>query len=217
MPVPKSPVSAGRRLLRDDVYGQLRDAIIDGTLEPGEQLRDAELATWLGVSRTPIREALLRLGQTGLVVAQPGRSTTVSAISARALAEARDVVAAMHELAVRDAVPTMTDDDLEAMREANARFEQAVLAGDVEAALAADDELHGVPVRVCDNRALVTVLEQFTPVLRRVERLRFGSTDARDSVRRHDELIRLCAAGDSDAAAAVAFGTFQGLSPDDGS
>ena len=75
MPIPKSSARADRRLLRDDVYGQLRDAIIDGTLEPGEQLRDAELATWLGVSRTPIREALLRLGQTGLVVAQPGRST----------------------------------------------------------------------------------------------------------------------------------------------
>ena len=78
------PTTPAGRLLRDDVYGHLRDAIIDGTLEPGEQLRDAELATWLGISRTPIREALLRLGQTGLVVAQPGRSTIVSGISSRA-------------------------------------------------------------------------------------------------------------------------------------
>ena len=68
----------------------------------------------------------------------------------------------------------------------------------MDAALDADDELHGVPVRVCGNRSLVTVLEQFTPILRRVERLRFASIDGRDSVGRHDELIRLCAAGDSD-------------------
>lgn len=216
MPIPQSSPRVDRRLLRDDVYGQLRDAIIDGTLEPGEQLRDTELATWLGVSRTPIREALLRLGQAGLVVAQPGRSTTVSTISTRALREARDVVAAMHELAVREAVPRMTDDDLRVMREANERFERAVLAGDVDGALDADDELHGVPVRVCDNRSLVTVLEQFTPILRRVERMRFASIDGRESVGRHDELIRLCAAGDVDAAAALAFGTFHGLSDEDG-
>jgi len=216
MPVPKSSDHAGRRLLRDDVYGHLRDAIIDGTLEPGEQLRDAELATWLGVSRTPIREALLRLGQTGLVVAQPGRSTIVSGISSRALREARDVVAAMHQLAVRDAVPRMTEDDLQLMREANDTFARAVAAGDADGALDADDALHGVPVTVCGNRSLITVLEQFTPVLRRVERLRFASIDGRNSVRRHDELIRLCAAGDSDGAAAVAFGTFYGLSTDEG-
>jgi DNA-binding GntR family transcriptional regulator len=214
MPIPATSPPPDRRLLRDDVYGRLRDAIIDGTLEPGEQLRDAELATWLGVSRTPVREALLRLGQTGLVVARPGRSTTVSTISERAVRDARDVVAAMHELAVREAVPSLTDEDVERMRAANARFEQAVLAGDVDAALAADDELHGVPVAVCGNQSLLTVLEQFTPVLRRAERLRFASIDGRDSVARHAELIRLCAAGDVEGASAIAFGTFHELSPE---
>ena len=146
-------------------------------------------------------------------MARPGRSTTVSTISERAVREARDVVAAMHELAVREAVPSLTADDVERMREANDRFEQAVAAGDVEAALAADDELHGVPVTVCGNQSLATVLEQFTPVLRRAERLRFASVDGRDSVARHAELIRLCAAGDVDGASAVAFGTFHQLTP----
>lgn len=211
MPIPTSSPPPDRRLLRDDVYGRLRDAIIDGTFEPGEQLRDVDLATWLGVSRTPVREALLRLGQTGLVVALPGRSTTVSTVDGRAVREARDVVAAMHELAVREAVPRLTADDLERMREANRRFERAVDEGDVDAALAADDELHGVPVAVCGNRSLAAVLEQLTPVLRRAERLRFGSDDGRESVAQHDELIRLCAAGEVERASAVAFGTFHGL------
>lgn len=211
MPVPTTPGALGRRLLRDDVHGRLRDAIIDGTLEPGEQLRDADLAAWLGVSRTPVREALLRLGQAGLVVALPGRSTTVAAIDVRAVREARDVVAAMHELAVRESVPLLTDDDLDRMREASARFAAAVDDGDVEAALAADDDLHGVPVAVSGNRSLATVLDQFTPVLRRAERLRFASAAGHDSVLQHEELVRLCAAGDADAASAVAFGTFHGL------
>lgn len=211
MPVPQDAQSIGRRLLRDDVYHRLRDAIVDGTLVPGEQLRDAELAAWLGVSRTPIREALLRLAEAGLVSALPGRSTTVSSLDARDIREARDVVAAMHQLAVREAVGNLTDADLEAMREANARFRAAIEQGDVEAALRADDDLHGVPVAVTSNRALATVLEQFTPVLRRAERLRFSSLDGQASVARHDQLIQLCALGDADRAAEIAFGTWNTL------
>ncbi|GAA0583557.1 GntR family transcriptional regulator [Kribbella sandramycini] len=199
-------------MLRDDVYRRLRDAIVDGSLMPGEQLRDVELAEWLGVSRTPVREALLRLGEAGLVHAQPGRSTTVSALNARDLREACEVVASMHQLAVRAAVGNLTEANLETMRQANDRFRAALDAGDVEAALRADDELHDVPVLVAANRALTTVLEQFSPVVRRAERLRFSSLSGRASIARHDELIRLCAAGDVDGAAEVAFGTWRTLS-----
>jgi len=211
MPIPEDVPAINRRLLRDDVYGRLRDAIVDGTFAPGEQLRDLELAAWLGVSRTPVREALLRLAEAGLVVTQPGRSTTVSSLDVRAIRDARDVVAAMHEVAVREAVGSLTAADLDAMRGANRRFRAAIKQGDVEAALRADDDLHGVPVAVAANRALTAVLEQFTPLLRRVERLRFSSADGRASLKRHDELIRLCAAGDAEAAAAVAFDTFHSL------
>jgi DNA-binding GntR family transcriptional regulator len=211
MPVPENESVIDRRLLRDDVYRRLRDAIVEGTFAPGEQLRDVDLAVWLGVSRTPVREALLRLADAGLVVAQPGRSTTVSSLDVRAVRDARDVVAAMHELAVRGAVARLTEADLEEMRDANGRFRRAIEQGDVEAALRADDDLHGVPVTVAANRALTAVLDQFTPVLRRAERLRFSSEEGRASLARHDDLIRLCAAGDADAAATVAFDTFHGL------
>ena len=85
MPIPHDAPAVARSLLRDDVFGRLRDAIVDGTFAPGEQLRDLELAAWLGVSRTPVREALLRLAEAGLVVARPGRSTTVSSLDLRAV------------------------------------------------------------------------------------------------------------------------------------
>ena len=87
---------------------------------PASSCATRELAAWLGVSRTPVREALPRLAEAGLVVAQPGRSTTVSPLDVRDVREARDVVAAMHELAVREAVGSLTEADLDAMREANA-------------------------------------------------------------------------------------------------
>lgn len=216
MPIPTTPPGVDRRLLRDDVHRRLRDAIVDGTFAPGEQLKDLELAAWLGVSRTPVREALLRLAQSGLVVAQPGRSTIVSPLDVREIRDARDVVGAMHELAVREAVPLLTEAEIAEMRAANARFGAAVEAGDVDAALEADGDLHGVLVDVAGNRALERVLELFTPAVRRAERLRFESAGGRRSVGQHDELIRLCAAGDVERAAAVAYDTWHSLGSTEG-
>jgi DNA-binding GntR family transcriptional regulator len=213
MPVPAPADSVARSLLRDDVYVRLRDAIVDGTLEPGEQLRDGELAAWLGVSRTPVREALLRLQQGGLVVARPGRSTSVATLDARAIRDAQSVVASMHELAVRQAVPQLTASDLARMRAANKRFAAALRKGDVDAALAADDEFHDVPVACAGNDALRSVLEQYTPSLRRLERLRFASLAGRGSVALHDRLVERCAAGDVDGAAATSYETWQTLEP----
>lgn len=202
-----------RSLLRDDVYRRLRDAIVDGTFLPGEQLKDGELAEWLGVSRTPVREALLRLGASGLVVAVPGRSTTVSAVDPRAVRDARDVIAAMHELAVRGTAGSMGDEAVERMRQANRRFAEAVESGDVGAALDADEELHRIPVAALGNAALETVLDQFGPLVRRAERLRF-SADGRASVAKHDQLIDLLAEGDTERAAAAAFGIWHSLPAD---
>ena len=213
MPVPSSQPRLVRALLRDDVYRRVRDAIVDGTLGPGEQLRDQELAAWLGVSRTPVREALLRLQQAGLVTALPGRSTTVASLDSRAARDAQAVVAQMHRLAVHDVVGRLTADDLGRMRAANLRFQAALEAGDAAAALDADDELHGIPVAAAGNAALVAVLDQFTPVLRRVERLRFGSLSGRGSVALHTRLIDLCEAGDREAAADVSHETWQTLAP----
>jgi DNA-binding GntR family transcriptional regulator len=140
----------------------------------------------------------------------------VSSLDLRDVRGARDVVAAMHQVAVREAVPGLTEDDLAAMRTAEREFRAAIESGDVEAALRADDALHGVPVAVAANRALSAVLDQFTPVLRRAERLRFASLGGRASFARHEELIRLCAAGDAERAAAVAFDTWATLPADAG-
>ena len=210
MPIPSGTAAVDRSLLRDDVYRRLRDAIVDGTFMPGEQLKDGELADWLGVSRTPVREALLRLGTSGLVVALPGRSTTVSAIDAQAVRDARDVIAAMHELAVREMTGRLREDDVDRMRDANRRFAEAVASSDVDAALDADEELHRIPVAALGNHALEAVLDQFDPLVRRAERLRF-SRDGHASVELHEQLIELLAAGDAQRAASVAFDIWHSL------
>lgn len=211
MPVPIQPLHVRPALLRYTVHDRLRDAIVDGTLAPGEVVRDAELATWLGVSRTPVREALLRLADAGLVRAAPGRSTVVAEIDPAEVRDAQAVVAGMHRLAVAEAVERMTADDLDLMRDANERFAAAVAAGDTDAALAADDDFHAVPVATSGNRAIAAVLDQFSPVVRRLERLRFASEEAVESVRLHERLLEACARGDAAAAADVSFRTWQNL------
>ncbi|MGD9958972.1 GntR family transcriptional regulator [Nocardioides sp.] len=211
MPVPDRSRVAARTLLRDRVYAELRDAIVDGILEPGEQLREGELETWLGVSRTPIREALMRLQRSGLVRTRPGHSTVVAPLDDAAVHAAQPVVAAMHELAVRLAVPSLDDAALAAMRDANLAFATALDAGDATAALAADDRLHQVCVDAAGNTAISDILEQYSPLLRRVERLRFSSEAGRDSVALHDEMIEACAVNDVERAATAALTTWTTL------
>jgi DNA-binding GntR family transcriptional regulator len=215
MPIPTDSSGVDRSLLRDDVYRRLRDAIVDGTFRPGEQLKDGELADWLGVSRTPIREALLRLGASGLVVAIPGRSTTVTAIDADAVRDARDVVAAMHALAVLQVASRLSAKDLARMKDANRRFTKAVKAGDVTTALEADEELHMIPVTALGNSALTAVIEQFGPLVRRAERVRF-SRDGHVSGQVHEQLIELLEAGDAEGASRVAFDIWHSLAAEDG-
>ncbi|MGD8150752.1 GntR family transcriptional regulator [Ornithinimicrobium sp. Y1694] len=213
MPVPASRSVVGRTLLRDRAYEVLRDAIVDGTLAPGEQLREAELQEWIGVSRTPIREALMRLERSGLVVTRPGRSTTVVPLDDARVHDAVPVVAAMHALAARLAAPKLTSAQLERMRAANEEFADALARGDVDAALAADDVLHDVVIEAATNAALRDTLEQYSPLLRRAERARFRDPAATTvlSSDLHDQLIDALAAGDAERAAIAALATWESL------
>ncbi|WP_224280051.1 GntR family transcriptional regulator [Nocardioides lacusdianchii] len=211
MPIPVDAPPIRTVLLRDTVHDRLRDLIVEGTLAPGEVVRDTDLAARLGVSRTPVREALLRLGESGLVRAAPGRSTVVAEIDLAEVREAHAVVVAMHRLAVAESVARLTADDLDRMRAANRRFASAIADRDTVAALAADDDFHQVAVDVAGNRALATVLDQFSPVVRRLELRRFASHAGTESVGLHDRLVEACANGDAQAAADVAFRTWQNL------
>ena len=178
----------------------LRDAIVSGVLAPGEQLRDAELAARVGLSRTPVREALARLTDEGLVESKPHAYTRVTPLERRDCQDAYVVLRALQELAVREAVPRLTPAHLQVMRAANEQFAAALDAGDVDAALAADDAFHGALLTASGNRALVAAIERLLPQIRRLERLRFGSLPGQRSIRDHDEITRACAVGDTERA-----------------
>ncbi|GAB6899042.1 GntR family transcriptional regulator [Kineosporia succinea] len=213
MPVPTTNAAPPRELLRDRALHALRAAIVDGTLEPGERLVDAELCAWLGVSRTPVREALTQLERTGLVQIRPGSRTLVAPLDVRAAVEAQAVAASMHELAAREAVPLSGESHRELMAAANAQFAHALGSGDVDAAIAADDAFHHVFVDLAANRRLAGILDDVTPLLRRMERVRFASLSGRSSVAQHSSIIELTQAGDADGAAALVRANWLTLKP----
>ncbi|MDX2907216.1 GntR family transcriptional regulator [Streptomyces griseiscabiei] len=201
----------GRTLLRDRAYQAIRDAIVAGEIEPGAVVRDAEFAELLGLSRAPVREAFSRLVDEGLLESKPQSYTRVTPVVAADVRDAAAVVGAMHELATRTAVPRLFAADVETMRSANERFAAAVGSGDVDAALVADDELHDVLVRVSGNRAAAATIARYTPLIRRLERRRFGEGGNCRSAGLHEQLIAACAVGDTDEAVRVTAEIWHGL------
>ncbi len=190
----------GRRLRKDEAYDALRAAIVGGELEPGATLSESELAEWLGFSRAPVRAALARLVDDGLVETKPQSFTRVTPVVDREVRDAVQVVRAMHELVVGLAVPRVSPADLASMIAANDRFTDAVRAGDVEAALEADDEFHHIPVRVAANRPASATIERFTPLIRRLERAKFTELPGRESVQLHAQLMSAFRRGDVELA-----------------
>lgn len=189
-----------RALFRDQALTAIREAILGGDLAPGTAIKDVELAERLGLSRTPVREALARLTDEGLVESKPHSYTRVTRLDTAAVRDAHVVVQAMHALAARLAAPHVVEADLAAMRAANTAFAHALTTGDVAAALAADDEFHAVAVRRGGNFAVAATIERHTPLVRRLERLRFAAPDGRHSVAMHDEITTAFAAADADLA-----------------
>ncbi|MFJ2155964.1 MULTISPECIES: GntR family transcriptional regulator [unclassified Streptomyces] len=200
-----------RTLLRDRAYEAIRDAIVAGEIEPGAVVRDAELAERLGLSRAPVREAFSRLVDDGLLESKPQSYTRVTPVVAADVRDAAAVVGALHELVTRIAVPLLRGTDVDVMRAANDRFAAAVRAGDVDAALRADDELHDVLVHVSGNRAAAATVARYTPLIRRLERRRFGEGGNCRSAGLHERLIEACAEGDVDDAVRVTAEIWRGL------
>lgn len=193
-----------RALLSEQALSAIRRAIVAGELAPGTAVKDVELASQMGLSRTPVREALARLADEGLIETKPHSYTRVTPLDADAVRDAHAVVQSMHGLATRLAVPKLTSDHVTAMRETNATFAAAVDAGALEEAIACDDAFHDVLVQASGNRAIAATVRRYTPQLHRAIYLYFGSPLGRDSAPMHERIIAACEAGEAERAGALA-------------
>lgn len=144
--------------LREVVFQTLRTAILRGDLEPGERLMEIHLASRLGVSRTPIREAIRMLELEGLVVMLPRKGAQVAEMTAESLRDVMEVRESLEALAVELAVIRMTEGDLEHLKTAEARFQEALEHGDPVEIADSDEHYHDVIYASTGNGRLVQIL-----------------------------------------------------------
>lgn len=191
-----------RRLMSDEAFDRIRNAIVTGDLAPGERVKDTELAERMGLSRTPVREALSKLAETGLVEAKPGVYTRIATLDKDEVARTLAVLKALDELAVRTGTPNLTAADLGLMREVNEEFESAVSRKDVQAALEADDRFHAIPVTAARNPLIARIMDQLHPQIHRILYRKFSTLyGAQNTGGHHRDLIRILESGDAEEAA----------------
>lgn len=153
-----------RSPLGEQVYLQLLQRIDSGALPADTKLRDAAIAAELGVSRTPVREALVRLAREGILSAQPGRGFRLAPLSVEELREIGSILAALEPLAL-DSSAEPGPDQLDRLAGVVRRLEQT--RGDITACVALDDEFHRVLLEGCSNRRLLQVIETLRRGIRR--------------------------------------------------
>ena len=144
--------------LRDVVFNTLRQAILTGELKPGERLMEIHLANKLGVSRTPIREAIRKLELEGLVTMIPRRGAEVAQITEKSMSDVLEVRRAVDALCVELACERISDEAIEALQKACDGFEEAVKSGDVKKIAQADVAFHDIIVRATGNQRLVQLV-----------------------------------------------------------
>jgi DNA-binding GntR family transcriptional regulator len=158
------PIQIARSPLGDQVYLQLMQRIDRSELPADTKLRDAAIAAELGVSRTPVREALVRLAREGILSAQPGRGFRLAPLSTEELREIGSILAALEPLAL-DSSAEHGPDQLNRLSDVVRRLEQT--RGDIAACVALDDEFHRVLLEGCTNRRLLQVIETLRRGIRR--------------------------------------------------
>lgn len=147
--------------LRDVVFNTLRQAILRGELKPGERLMEIQLANKLGVSRTPIREAIRKLELEGLVLMIPRKGAEVAEITEKSLRDVLEVRKALEELAVKLACDRMTGEQMEQLKIAAKEFEEILKTNDVTKFAEADVKFHDVIFLATDNQRLIQLLNNF--------------------------------------------------------
>lgn len=153
--------------LREVVFDTLREAIISGVLRPGERLMETPLAEELGVSRTPIREAIRKLELEGFVVMFPRKGAYVAGISLKGIADVFEVRAALEALAVGLAAERITDEELEGLERVIVRKKESIDEGDVSRFIESDMKFHDTLYRASRNQRLMQILSNLQDEIHR--------------------------------------------------
>lgn len=155
--------------MRDEAYMKLREWIITGKFEQGAKLRDQDLSEMLGISRTPIREALLMLENEGFVETKANRWTIVSYIDMSKAKNFYEIVAALEGLAIELSLHRLLPQDIEKLEQLNDQFNTLMNIGNQLAAWEIDQKFHEMIIQASDNEELQKMLAGLKVKIKRVE------------------------------------------------
>lgn len=191
--------------VREEIYAGLRRAIIEGTFPPGTKMTTTELAERLGVSRTPVREAILKLAQDGLVEVSDTGVATVSTITPRDLRDFLEIRVVLEEFAARRAAVRPDRDALEEAKGLLGPIRDAFADDDVAGMVRFNVRFHDAILRASGNPRLASLLGELTEVTMRDQTVSYyGSTQREVPISEHEELVEAIEAADADRAAGIA-------------
>jgi len=190
-----------RAPLRDQVYAEILQRVHGGDLKPGVRVRDTAIASLLGVSRTPVREALIRLARDGVLDADTGRGFRVRPLDRGELREVGAILAELEPLAFRLS-GELPPERLERLAEAAKQLEQT--RGDIGRAVELDESFHQILLEGCPNRRLLELIATLRQVPRRYLHAYLREAGRLSlSTLHHTRLLAALGAGDRAAAAGL--------------
>lgn len=153
--------------LREIVFETLREAIINGSLKPGERMMEIQLAEELGVSRTPVREAIRKLELEGFVVMVPRKGAYVAGISMKDIADVFEIRAALEGMVAALAAERITDEELEHLERHLVKIAECIEANNLKALVETDTEFHDTLYKACRNERLVQIVSHLREQIQR--------------------------------------------------
>ena len=176
--------------LREIVFESLREAIINGHLKPGERLMEIQLADEMGVSRTPVREAIRKLELEGFVVMIPRKGAYVAGISLKDIADVFEIRAALESLAAALAAERITEDELEALERSLVKVAECTEANDLDSLITVDTDFHDILYKASRNDRLVQIVSNLRE---QIQRFRMSSLShpgrMKDALEEHRKLV----------------------------
>jgi DNA-binding GntR family transcriptional regulator len=202
----RAPVSIDRgRSVPPQVYDVLREKILTVQLKPGESINERWLADWLGVSRTPIREAMSLLEREGFVKTLPRRGVIVLRKTKREIVELIQVWAALESLAARLVTLNASDSEIASLRRLFDEFQETSPEGHLDEYSAANIKFHQAIIRLSGSRVLAEMTENLFIHMRAIRQATIGQDDrARRSIVDHMNIIEALEKRDTERAGALA-------------
>ena len=176
--------------LREVIFTTLREAIIVGELKPGERLMEVQLAQKMGVSRTPIREAIRKLELEGLVEMLPRKGASVADLSVKDIMDVLEVRANLDALASSLSATRITEEEIKELKHIQNQFVSYVEKENVQGAVKKDVEFHDIIYRSCRNEKLIQIANNLREQIQRFRVIYIKDySSTKELIKEHTDII----------------------------